>query len=638
MIQKTAMSNDYLQWSTRCVPAFSIGLVFVLLAYAFVVAPYGKAYNGDYTGEATSSQLILSIYTVLLHILSIVFPIRVCWSLRDVVKRMRNSAAIENPSTPRLEKQEFTMKGNETQLTFPSFPIILPAYKEEVSTLEETLRVLASHPQARQSYHVYLAMEEKEENSAVKAASLCRTFEASFLRISYTVHPANLPGEAQGKSSNEAWAAQQIVKDYGNDPTKKDVIVTTMDADTHLSARYFSQIARMHNDCVETKGSTIYVPPLVFDRNLHRVPLPVRTADLMWAGAGLSSLYTGSRVCIPTSVYSLPLTLIEHVGGWDTGPGAIGEDMHMYLKCFFALSGNLDVKVVYAAASQCNVSSDEAGLKGYYAGLEARYKQALRHMWGSLDSGYAIRESVKMFQRQRDISRKQIVAAATGVDPRLAEFANTAAKRQTSLLPPSTSASPHPYSKPIDTSNLLTLYHRLFEAHFLPTHLCVILTTSALYSFIHPSILVPRALNIALNISSYLRFVGYCTMLLYFHLYAQYHTLCVELRTEELRRTGLLEAMQASDGVTKGVYQIAGLVECMLFPLGGFVFGAIPALQAVVSHLFTERLVYVVSLKPRLPAALCGGGSGEVKEEVMEVKVRDAKVTEEKKRDSVVET
>lgn len=74
-------------------------------------------------------------------------------------------------------------------------------------------------------------MEEKEENSAVKAASLCRTFEASFLRISYTVHPANLPGEAQGKSSNEAWAAQQIVKDYGNDPTKKDVIVTTMDGE-----------------------------------------------------------------------------------------------------------------------------------------------------------------------------------------------------------------------------------------------------------------------------------------------------------------------------------------------------------------------------------------------------------------------
>jgi hypothetical protein len=79
----------------------------------------------------------------------------------------------------------------------------------------------------------------------------------------------------------------------------------------------------------------------------------------------------------------------------------------MYLKCFFALSGNLDVKVVYAAASQCNVSSDDKGFMGYYSGLDARYKQALRHMWGSLDSGYAIRESVKMFRRRQSVIREQ---------------------------------------------------------------------------------------------------------------------------------------------------------------------------------------------------------------------------------------
>lgn len=172
-------------------------------------------------------------------------------------------------------------------------------------------------------------------------------------------------------------------------------------ADTHLSPRYFHQIARLHLDHPDTSDTTIYVPPLVFDRNLHHVPLPVRTADLMWAGAGISSLYEGSDVCIPTSVYSLPMCLVEHVGGWDTDPGAIGEDMHMYLKCFFALSGNVNVQIVYAAASQCNVSSDAKGMSGYYAGLEARYKQALRHMWGSLDTGFAVRQAVKMFKRQR---------------------------------------------------------------------------------------------------------------------------------------------------------------------------------------------------------------------------------------------
>lgn len=164
----------------------------------------------------------------------------------------------------------------------------------------------------------------------------------------------------------------------------------------------------MHTESAEANESTIYVPPLIFDRNLHRVPLPVRTADIMWAGAGMSSLYAGSTVCIPTSVYSVPMTLVEHVGGWDTGPGAIGEDMHMYLKCFFALSGNLNVKVVYAPVSQCNVSSDSKGITGYFGGLTARYNQALRHMWGSLDSGFAIRESIEMFNRHRKANQPSL--------------------------------------------------------------------------------------------------------------------------------------------------------------------------------------------------------------------------------------
>lgn len=78
---------------------------------------------------------------------------------------------------------------------------------------------------------------------------------------------------------------------------------------------------------------------------------------------------------------------------WDTDHGAIGEDMHMYLKCFFALSGHLNVKVIYAAASQCNVSSGSAGIKGYMSCLLARYHQAVRHMWGTLDTGYAVRQA-----------------------------------------------------------------------------------------------------------------------------------------------------------------------------------------------------------------------------------------------------
>lgn len=76
-------------------------------------------------------------------------------------------------------------------------------------------------------------MEEKEEKSAFKAASLCTTFERSFFRMSYTVHPANIPGEAQGKSSNESWAAKQAVRDYPDDVQKRNTIFTVMDGKFH---------------------------------------------------------------------------------------------------------------------------------------------------------------------------------------------------------------------------------------------------------------------------------------------------------------------------------------------------------------------------------------------------------------------
>lgn len=145
------MASTYV-WLTRCIPAFSVVFCFTLLFTSLIISPYGKGESGNHTGEATIPQLILSVYTVLLHILSIVFPVRVCWSMRDVLKKMRE-AGNDMPSGRRPRVQSIGEKGSE-QIPVPLFVIILPAYKEEMATLEETLRVLASHLQARASYHV----------------------------------------------------------------------------------------------------------------------------------------------------------------------------------------------------------------------------------------------------------------------------------------------------------------------------------------------------------------------------------------------------------------------------------------------------------------------------------------------------
>src|SRR4051794_36242588 len=149
---------------------------------------------------------------------------------------------------------------------------------------------------------------------------------------------------------------------------------------------------------------TLYMPPIVFDRNANLVPLLVRVADLMWCGTGLSCFQQNpgrSGVAIPTVVYTVTLPLVHLVQGWDTEPGAIGEDMHMMLKCYFATHGKLAVESIASPASQCNISSTKTGIRSWIANHKARYIQGLRHMWGCLDrvlrliSGLSLEKSRK---------------------------------------------------------------------------------------------------------------------------------------------------------------------------------------------------------------------------------------------------
>ena len=71
-------------------------------------------------------------------------------------------------------------------------------------------------------------MEEKEKEASQKARDLIEMFQAKFYNMSFTIHPSNIPGEAQGKSSNESWAANQAINHYPNE-VKGNVLITVMD-------------------------------------------------------------------------------------------------------------------------------------------------------------------------------------------------------------------------------------------------------------------------------------------------------------------------------------------------------------------------------------------------------------------------
>ncbi|KAJ9602457.1 hypothetical protein H2200_013000 [Cladophialophora chaetospira] len=476
--------------------------------------------------------------------------------------------------------------------------IVLPSYKEETEMLESSLRVLASHKLARTSYHIFLAMEERDPNATTVAQILMQLFTGKFREMQWTVHPADLPGEAPGKSSNVSWAAKQVERKYLNNPDWSSVLVSVMDSDTHLLSQYFETVLAYHIRNRKGDGTTdmtLYMPPIVFDRNASEVPQLVRIADLMWSGAGLSCFTTkptASTVAIPTAVYTVPLALVCLARGWDTGSEAIGEDMHMMLKCYFATHGRMKIRPIASPASQCNVTTGKGGVRGWLADHSARYAQGLRHMWGCLDTGNALRQWCKISSNVevQDQSSPASEASSAGCElerPRHVEICLRLS--QHTLHGPKL----HRF-----TWRNLVLFSRLFEAHFLPVHLCLVLSASTIYSALPYPIVSCPSLAAAMTLTSYLRVVGYAFMTMYFVIfYEGYHRACIEARASEMKKAGLYEELAGEFSYRRRLSFIT-MMDYVLFPVSGTVFGSAPLLQAIVSHFWTDKLVYLVSAKP----------------------------------------
>lgn len=365
-------------------------------------------------------------------------------------------------------------------------------------------------------------------------------------------------------------------------------------ADSHLSSNYFAHLSSMHLSYPDTAKTTLYAAPIIFDRNAHSVPALVRVADILWAGAGLSGLYRGSTIAPPTSVYSVPLELVDRVGGWDCDPEAIGEDLHMYLKCFFALNGNLTVRTIVSPVSQSNVTGGVGGgYKGLVADVKARYKQAIRHMWGALDSGYAMRKVVELWQDRKHTQRSfrpvhsalsdstDVYVPESQIDPEAPPVENGVFSDVT-----------HDTLKEPDWERIVYLFHRLFEAHFLPLQTTILIIASTLYVWVTEGNPDVHGVNWIFDVCNVLRTAGFMEVAFLLFLYEGFHRIAVETREKEMSDAGLAKGMNFSHrNVSKNWKDY-----CMV-PLVAPLFGAIPCAQAQICHFWTIDLVYTVSKK-----------------------------------------
>ncbi|KAJ3400850.1 hypothetical protein HDV05_000792 [Chytridiales sp. JEL 0842] len=281
----------------------------------------------------------------------------------------------------------------------------------------------------------------------------------------------------------------------------------------------------------------------------------------------------------------------------------------MYLKCFFATRGSLVVKSIFSPASQCNIegSGDCSTVGGYISGIQARYTQAKRHLWGSLDTGYSIRKSIMAFlapHQELDV---------TPFNLRHSDNSKT-----------KDSAPPSSYGGiTMDTNALIHLFHRLLEAHILMGHLfLLIITSSVLLPIQRSSIYMPLSTSLwdavsdepvepfvesALVLSFWVRLACLLPNLGMIYFYERFH------HWVGFQRWALSSPspLTFADGVTvqhlgkrpqlAAERKSANVLDWLAIPVAGFLFYVIPQFHAQMTHLFSDRLEYKVASKPQLP-------------------------------------
>lgn len=274
---------------------------------------------------------------------------------------------------------------------FSHHGFIIPNYSEPTRVLRSTLSALAAHPGAKARYVVVLAMEAAEAGWGAKADGLIAEYGHAFADLSASVHTL-APGESPGKAANVNSAARALVKRAGAvlGARPASLCLTVMDADAQVAPLYITALDTAAAAAPDP-STRIYAAPILFERNAGAVPVFTRVHDAMWAAMAAQNLASSTGIGFPISNYSLSAALAVRVGWWDTHADAIGEDLHMFVKCYYATGGEARLAPLLGAPS--NMLNLQAS--SYASTLWARAIQAERHARGVADFAYALSATVR---------------------------------------------------------------------------------------------------------------------------------------------------------------------------------------------------------------------------------------------------
>lgn len=263
--------------------------------------------------------------------------------------------------------------------------IVIPTYKEPLTTLERTLERLSQQTFPLKQLSIMISFEEREgEEAKHKAEELLKKHQKTFGNLWVTYHP-DIEGEVKGKSSNTSWGAK-IAKRLLIDEQGKDidfVTITSEDADAYFHPQYFSGLTYefLHT---QKRYNRIWQPSIMFYNNIWKVRAPIRVLASVFSVNQMFILMRRDRL-VNFSTYSLSLKLVDSIGYWDTD--VIPEDYRLFFKAYFAMKGDLEVAPIFIP-----VYADAAESHGFWSSMHNQYEQIKRWAWGVSDDAYIIRQ------------------------------------------------------------------------------------------------------------------------------------------------------------------------------------------------------------------------------------------------------
>ncbi len=357
------------------VPALFVWGTFVLMIVLSFVVPAGVA-------------IFIILFDVYWFLKTVYFAVY----LRSSYKKLKRNLA-----TNWLEKLN---QEEKTKTSWKSLyhVILLPMYSEEYEVVRETFHRLLQSNYPKDTFLVALGLEEKTgERAQETGKKIYEEFKDSFGALIITTHPANLPGEKPGKSSNESWMAEEMRKQI-IDPRQlpyERIIASVFDVDTQIYPDYFGVLAYTFLTTEKPLRSS-YQPVPFFLNNVFEVPALSRIIGFSGTFWHLMQQSTPEKL-VTFSSHSMPYQALIDIGFWHKD--IVSEDSRVFFQCLVRYDGDWrTVPLFYPVSMDANLA------KSFWGTMLNLYKQQRRWAWGSENIAYlfsAFKENKKIPLRQK---------------------------------------------------------------------------------------------------------------------------------------------------------------------------------------------------------------------------------------------